>query len=59
MNQFRQIMFGDAMEMIAYDDLENLYFMDGNKLVCIKNYRIDIDSLKHKEYYKKEVVTDE
>lgn len=56
MIQYRQITFKEAMEMIANDNLDNLYFVNGNGVVCIKSYRIDIDALKDKEYYRREVI---
>lgn len=57
MIQYRQIEFSEAMEMIAIDDLENLYFetQDGS-IDCIESYRLGMTGLKKKKYFIREVV---
>lgn len=54
MEQYRQISFKEAMELIADDKLDILYFKTPNGIDCIKRWKVDVESLKDDKWYKKE-----
>lgn len=56
MTNFREINFSEAMEMVANDDLDNLYFRNDIHISCVADYKIDVSELKTKTYFKKEYV---
>jgi hypothetical protein len=56
MIQFKQIEFKEAMDMIASDDIKNLFFQKNGDIVCIEDYQMQISVLKKKIYFKKEEI---
>lgn len=59
MINFREITVHEAMEMIADDELDNLYYdvsRNGKDIVCVTEYKIAFNDLNKVSYFKKEVV---
>lgn len=57
MEQYREIGIKEAMEMVANDDLDNLYFkVNGGALDQAKGYSVNFSKINKKQYFKKETI---
>lgn len=57
MIQFREISTKESLEMIANNQLNNLYFKTkGGQIDCVKGYNINFDDITKRQYFKKEEI---
>lgn len=56
MEQYRQITFKQAMEIIADDRLDILYFESRGGITCIEGWNLEIFKLKDEKWYVKEQI---
>ncbi|QDI90229.1 hypothetical protein EPH95_02785 [Salicibibacter halophilus] len=53
---FRQIDVNEAMQLVLNKETHKLYFMNRVTLVDSREYRFELEDLRHKKWFKKEVV---
>lgn len=55
MIQFREISVSEALDMIANDQLKNLYFRTrGGQIDCVTEYKVDYTDIAKRKYFKME-----
>lgn len=50
---FKQISFKKAMKMVEQGQIKDLFFENGNSIVCAKDWRIDVVTLPQKKWFKR------